>query len=101
MSTRMPDGKTRAASKGPWIAAFDRAAFLAFCEAQGHETREHPGLCSNGYQVRHQGHWMGLLWNKHFKRYTADRRLSLLVQSFAATKAAGVSKPPVQHKEGA
>lgn len=81
-----PDGKTRAAGEGPWIALEDMRAFREFAVKNGHEVREHPGLMSNGYQVRHQGHWMGLLWNKGFKRYTADRRLSLLVQSFAVEK---------------
>lgn len=80
----MPDNKTRAASEGPWIAIEDAAAFIAFCEAQGHATRKH----HDGYQVRHTGHWMGLTRNESFGRYTADRRLSLVVQSFAA-KAAG------------
>ena len=82
----MPDGKTRSAAAGPWVAGEDIGAFLQFCRQQGRETREHPGLMSRGYQVRHDGHWMPLLWNKSFKRYTADRRLSLLVQSFAASK---------------
>lgn len=90
----MPDGKTRAASQGQWIFGEDVKAFLEFCQDNGHETRKHPGLCSTGYQVRHAGHWMGLLWNKSFRRYTADRRLSLLVQSFAATG----KTPNDQHK---
>lgn len=82
----MPDGKTRDACAGPWIALDDMRQFRVFCAANGHEVREHPGLCSDGYQVRHRGHWMGLLWNKHTRRYTADRRLSLIVQSFAVSK---------------
>jgi hypothetical protein len=82
----MQNGKTRSAGVGPWIAREDAKAFLTFCEKQGHRTREHPGLCSRGYQVQHTGHWMALIWNTAFKRYTADRRLSLLVQSFAASK---------------
>jgi hypothetical protein len=87
----MPDGKTRAASQGPWIAREDMAAFKAFALGNGHEVREHPGLNCSGYQIRHQGHWMGVLWNKGFKRYTADRRLSLLVQSFAMDKTGGAA----------
>lgn len=83
----MPDGKTRNAGAGPWIAREDAKAFLAFCEQNGHATREHPGLMSSGYQIQHAGHWMGLLWNKSFRRFTADRRLTLLVQSFASSKA--------------
>lgn len=88
----MPDGKTRDAGAGPWIAREDVKAFLEFCRNNGHVTREHPGLMSTGYQIRHQDHWMGLLWNKGFKRYTADRRLALIVQSFAATKKAEAEK---------
>jgi hypothetical protein len=60
-------------------------AFLSFCEQQGCRTREHTGLMSNGYQVQYQGHWMALLWNKSFKQFTADRRLSPLIQSFRLT----------------
>lgn len=82
----MPDGKTRNACAGPWVAPEDMQRFLVFCGTNGHGVREHTGLCSDGYQVRHQGHWMGLLWNKHTRRYTADRRLSLIVQSFAASR---------------
>lgn len=90
----MPDGKTRAAGEGPWIASDDIGAFLDFCEANGHTTREHPDPWKlRAHQVKHQGHWMSLLWNKNFKRYTADRRLSLLVQSFAAAKGTGTQAP--------
>ena len=82
----MEDGKTRAASEGPWIAREDVQQFLTFCAANGHGTRPHPDAFIDAHQVQHKGHWMGLIWNKSFRRYTADRRLSLLVQSFAATK---------------
>lgn len=78
--------KTRDASTGPWVNMDDVRAFLSFCAQEGHKWRVHTGLYSDGYQVLHQGHWMALLWNKSWKRYTADRRLSLLVQSFAARK---------------
>jgi hypothetical protein len=88
----MPDGKTRSAAEGPWIASDDIRPFLAWLTTQGIEWREHPGLMSNGYQVRHDGHWMGLLWNKNWRRYTADRRLTLIVQSFAAEKAQAVER---------
>ena len=85
----MPDGKTRNAGEGPWITRTDLQPFLAFCREHGHKTREHTDLWREGHQIRHQGHWMSLLWNKAFVRYTADRRLSLLVQSFSASKATG------------
>lgn len=86
----MPDGKTRAASQGPWIASSDIQTFVTFCERIGHKTRTfpHSGVGRGGYQVQHDGHWMALLWNNSFKRYTADRRLSLIVQSFATEQAA-------------
>lgn len=91
----MPDGKTRAASEGPWVSLKDCRAFREWLTSKGVEWRKHPGLMSEGYQVRHQGHWMGLLWNKGFKRYTADRRLSLIVQSFAAEKAESDQRDPI------
>lgn len=84
----MPDGRTRNACAGPWVSSDALADFLVFCARNGHETRGHTGIGSRGYQIRHQGHWMGLLWNKNTMRYTADRRLSLLVQSFSAERAA-------------
>lgn len=82
----MPDGKTRAASQGPWIAAGDIDAFAAFIESTGRQVRQHPDPFKKAKQVHHDGHWMDVVWNKSFSRYTADRRLSLLVQSFAASR---------------
>lgn len=82
----MPDGKTRAAGEGPWVAAERIDAFIEFCERNGHQTREHPDPWVRAKQIMHKGHWMSIIWNKHFKRYTADRRLSLIVQSFATEK---------------
>jgi len=69
-----------------WIAKDDAAAFRSFCEDNGHETRDHTNPFLDGFQIRHQGHWMGVVWSKPWKRYMADRRLGLLVQSFAAHK---------------
>lgn len=76
----------RDASQGPWVDRSDLSSFLKFCVANGHITREHPDPWIDGWQVEHKGHWMSLLWNKSRKRYTADRRLSLIVQSFATQK---------------
>lgn len=87
----MPDGKTRNAGSGPWIASEDIGDFLVFCRENGHQTRRHDDLWREGYMVRHDGHWMAVLWNKAFRRYTADRRLSLIVQSFAASKKGGTA----------
>lgn len=88
----MPDGKTRDASEGPWIGAADIESFLLFCRCRGHDTRTHHGS-QGGYEVRHQGHWMSLRWNKSFQRYTADRRLTLVVQSFAMVRADRLNAP--------
>lgn len=33
---------------------------------------------------------MALLWNKGTKRYTADRRLTLIIQSFASERTNGI-----------
>lgn len=83
----MKDGKTRDASCGPWVSLSDVAGFVSFCRQNGHAVRE----AEKGYQVQHQGHWMGLVWNSGFKRYTADRRLSSIAQSFAAAQRGGNS----------
>lgn len=76
----------RNACEGPWIATGDAEAFKAFLAQEGYAVREHPDLWREGFQVRHAGHWMSLLYNKNTRRYTADRRLSLIVQSFATAK---------------
>lgn len=86
----MPDGKTRNACTGPFVSPEDMADFKEFCTRNGITFRDHTGIYSSGYQVRHQGHWMALLWNKGTKRFTADRRLTLIVQSFAAERAHGI-----------
>lgn len=70
-----------------WIKRDDMAAFRAFCEANGYATRDHTGPFLDGIQVRHNGHWMALVWNKPWKRYSADARLGLIVQSFAHSEA--------------
>ena len=81
----MPDGKTRSAGSGPWISREAVKEFLSFCESKGLKTREHPDLWTTGnYQVQFSGHWMSLLWNKSFKRFTVDRRLEQLVREFKA-----------------
>jgi hypothetical protein len=82
------NAKLRAASEGPWVASGQVDDFLAFCKTNGHETRLHPDPWIKAHQVKHQGHWMAVIWNNSFKRYTADRRLSLIVQSFATEREA-------------
>lgn len=70
----------------PQLTVFDVRPFLAFCGEQGIETRSHPGLWSTGYQVRYAGHWMGLVWNKHNKCYTVDKRLAPVFEEFKNAK---------------
>ncbi|MEI2416167.1 hypothetical protein V8Z80_08275 [Orrella sp. JC864] len=70
-----------------WIASEDEAEFREFCESNGHATRDHTDPFRRGFQVQHKGHWMGVVWNGAFKRYSADSRLSLIVQSWASHRA--------------
>lgn len=77
----------RDAGVGPWISIENIREFCQWLTDNNIRWRDHVGAMSRGYQVRHDGHWMALLWNKGFQRYTADRRLSLIVQSFASERA--------------
>ncbi len=81
------------AADSKWIKREDVAAFRQFCEAQGHATRRHTDPFKDAFQVRHKGHWMAVVWSKPWNRYTADKRLGLLVQSFAAAKTAQPGEP--------
>lgn len=77
----------RSAAVGAFITQDELPAFLAHCTGLGLATREHSGWpAQSGYQVRYQGHWMALCWNKSWKRYTADKRLGELVDQFVAKK---------------
>lgn len=76
------------AADSKWIKREDAAAFRQFCEENGHATRDHTDPFKDGFQVHHQGHWMAVVWSMPWNRFTADKRLSLLVQSFAASKSA-------------
>lgn len=74
--------------EGPWVSVSDIERFEAWCKAHGYQTRQPKGITNptqTGFEIRHQGNWMGIRWNRGTERYTADRRLSLVVQSFAAT----------------
>lgn len=70
-------------AEGVWVARDAVQDFLQFCRDNGHATREHPDPFRDAHQIRHKNHWMSIIWNKFTERYTADRRLSLIVQSFA------------------
>jgi hypothetical protein len=76
----------RDASKGPWLDSKDVQAFLVFCSKKGYATRGHTNVWIDAHQVKFQGHWMSITFNKNYKRYTADKRLSLVVQSFLTEK---------------
>lgn len=71
-----------------WIKREDAPRFRQFCEENGYPTRDHTDPFKDAFQVRHKGHWMVVVWSKPWSRYTADKRLALLVQSFAAEKSA-------------
>lgn len=92
----LDDGKTRAAGAGPWIVRADLNRFLEFCAAEGHGTRPHPDVFRDAHQIQYAGHWMSLIWNKSFSRYTADKRMAPLVQSFAAAKEQPVNAAPAE-----
>ena len=78
----MPDGKTRSAATGPVIEKSKINEFLDFCKSKCLPVRTKTSLSVSGYDVRYDGHWMGLCWNSSFKRYTADRRLENLLNQF-------------------
>jgi hypothetical protein len=75
----------RDASKGPFISSEDLERFKVFAEKAGHKMEDHPDPFRRGFVVQYDGHWMGLLWNKNWKRYTADSRLDPLVKAFKAS----------------
>lgn len=85
----MDNNKTRAAGEGPWIATADVIPFKEFCAEQGYAWRDHPDPWKEAYQVRFDGQWMSILWNKNFKRYTVDRRLDAIVKAFKANRKNG------------
>jgi hypothetical protein len=65
-----------------FIPAGKLEAFEAFASTNGHATRPHSSLYVNGMQVKVGQHWMAVVWNKNWKRYTADIRLKQLVDAF-------------------
>lgn len=77
---------SRDASTGPYVSSEDRRSFLDYCIAGGMDVRDHPDPFRRGAQVYYQGHWMSLLWNKSFRRYTVDKRLAVIVQQWSAGK---------------
>jgi hypothetical protein len=72
----------RDAGVGPWLESRDVQAFLVFCHKNGYVTRPHSNPWIDAHQIKFKGHWMGIVFNKTYKRYTVDKRLSLVVQSF-------------------
>jgi hypothetical protein len=76
---------TRNAMKGPYVTLADIRAFKDFCESLELETREGHSL-NVDFEVKFDGHWMGLYWNRNTKRYTVDKRLAAFVKSFVEQK---------------
>lgn len=74
-------------STGPCLEARDVPDFLGFCKGKGYNTRLHQGP-TRGYNVRFNGHWMVVLWNKSRKRFTVDSRLSEVLKEFRESRAA-------------
>ncbi|NCQ51837.1 hypothetical protein GW796_08080 [archaeon] len=58
------------------------SSFENHCNDFGYKIRPHSSLTQIGIQVLKDGHWMGVVWNKNFKRYTVDIRMKELVDSF-------------------
>jgi hypothetical protein len=59
--------------------------FEQFLNAHSIVTRPHPTLNTAGFQAHHSGHWMAVVWNKNWKRYTVDSRLATFVTQFKST----------------
>lgn len=56
--------------------------FTNWLNAAGFVTRDHMPVVHQGIQVRHSGHWMSVVWNKHTKSYTVDKRLAPYILEF-------------------
>jgi hypothetical protein len=56
-------------------------AFSEFARNNGYEVRPHTSVFA-GIQVKVGPHWMAVVWNKNWKRYTADIRMKHLVDNF-------------------
>jgi hypothetical protein len=78
--------KTRNARIGPWIADGQFDVFLTFCADNKHSVRAHPNPILRAFQIRFAGHWMSFIWNKKYKRFTADHRLDHIVAHFKTTQ---------------
>lgn len=81
----------RTASVGPWIALGDLDLFSSFCVSSGYTVRV-PVSLNSDLDVYFEGHWMSVRWNKNNRRYTADRRLSSIVQKFVSERKKNVPK---------
>ena len=65
-----------------FIPAGELDAFCDFAHNSGYDVRPHSSLYATGIQVKVGPHWMAVVWNKNWKRYTADIRMKDLVDKF-------------------
>lgn len=56
--------------------------FTWYLNSRGVKTRDHSSLHAQGIQAFKDGHWMAIVWNKNWRRYTVDQRLGQFVQDF-------------------
>lgn len=65
-----------------FISDHELGNFATFLCGSGFDIRQDPNPFTNGIQVRRNGHWMGIIWNKAWKRYTVDSRLKDLLERY-------------------
>lgn len=74
-------------SVGPFIALGDIDRFKQYCTDNGYHVRLTKAFTiAPDFDVRYDGHWMCVKWNKITKRMTADRRLAPIVEQFKAAR---------------
>ena len=67
-----------------YIESGQLTSFTWYLNSRGVETRNHSSPYVTGIQALKDGHWMAVVWNKNWRRYTVDRRLAEYVQDFGA-----------------
>lgn len=61
------------------------SSLIKWLDTKGIAHRPHTNLLLNAIQVAYQGHWMGVIWNKHNRKYTVDKRLIPLLKGYEDT----------------
>lgn len=75
--------KQRNPNRGPFLSIAEKVLFEKWCVVQQYNTRlRYNGCNCNGIDVRYNGHWMGVIYNKGFNRYTVDKRMAPLIEEF-------------------